>query len=161
MNEKDFEILQDDLLEFVILISDRGIYQFYLNNNKSFTIQELPLRKANEISFYIIDRLICKKENLDVNYHLIEIKSLLENTKQIEKKLILLELIRFLFSKLINKNSVEKKLSDFLPLVLRTLHEGVERYVKTKSKCENLDEVSEWAKKFFTNFEKWILGFLS
>ena len=153
LRESEIDELTEALLQLSTVISDRGIYQAFIANQHSFEVT--APQRGNEVVILIAGRVAHARA--DAKFLTVLLQELLAGTRQIEKKLFYLEVYRLVVPRLAR---LPTYLTSILPNILKTLHLAVQKYVKTKSKSESLDQVSEWARRFLVSFEEWLLGYL-
>ncbi|KRX07206.1 hypothetical protein PPERSA_00363 [Pseudocohnilembus persalinus] len=112
-------------------------------------------RLKNYLGIYILN--LVKQQN-DKKYLLIEIFSKIEQTSNVEKKMVLSNLLLEIIPELQNKHIHFKQL---LPVILQTLNSAIEKYMKYRQKYEGANEMTLPVRIYYKNIEEWVIQFLN
>ncbi|EGR34205.1 small GTP-binding protein, putative [Ichthyophthirius multifiliis] len=155
LQQEYFEQCTDQFINFALNMTDKHIYQvFKVQYESSFgKISEKPYN-FNDLCLYICKRILGIK-NKQWTLYFVECR--LDTTKQIERKLLLLEMLAVIAREIQSKEIYYPKI---LPNILRAMMDGMKKFEKYTEKFKS-DQLNADAKQFQENFENWVIDYLN
>lgn len=126
------------LLEFYITLSNRQVFGHYYDLTEAERSKRTNLGTLNDLAILIVQKL---REKATVSSEVIlQLSDYLEQKKcLLEKRLLLLDLFRFLITKC---TASDIAFSKMFPLILSTLNEGIQKLMKYENKYKSKDNMA-------------------
>ncbi|KAL4480130.1 hypothetical protein ABPG74_020646 [Tetrahymena malaccensis] len=155
LEQNYFEQCTDQFIAFGLNFCDKNLYYQFkkIYSTKFDSIRDDPLNH-NELALYICKRILAIDNK---KWVLLFLQSRMEQTKTVEKKFMLLEMLAVIGKQIENKEAFYPRI---LPDILRAVTDGIKKFEKYQSKYKS-EELNQHAKLFQENFEGWVIDFLN